>query len=124
MATANYMLGIPGETASDIEDTLALHEELKPDDFGYFVFYPYPGTSLFKLCADKGYLPENLYEFPAHHHASVLKLPDLSGEEIEHYYDRFTDLRIRDRLGNLPAESAKEARSELTEKIRLDASKG
>lgn len=124
IATANYMLGIPGETASDIEETLSLHDQLKPDDFGYFVFYPYPGTSLFKLCIEKGYLPENLYEFPAHHHASVLDLPDLTGEEIEHYYERFTDLRIRDRLADLPADTGNEARRELAAKIRRDASKG
>lgn len=30
IATANYMLGIPGETRDDMERTLALHAELQP----------------------------------------------------------------------------------------------
>ena len=57
LVTANYILGVPGETRADVEMTLALHERLKPDDFGYFVFYPYPGTALFRECLEKGYLP-------------------------------------------------------------------
>jgi radical SAM superfamily enzyme YgiQ (UPF0313 family) len=43
MVTANYMLGLPGETAEDIEQTLALNEELQPDDF----------EPIFFLCAEK-----------------------------------------------------------------------
>jgi radical SAM superfamily enzyme YgiQ (UPF0313 family) len=124
LATANYMLGIPGETAADIEETLALHEQLQPDDFGYFVFYPYPGTQLFKLCADRGYLPDNLYDFPAHHHGSVLRLPDLTAGEIEHYYQQFTNLRVRDRLADLPASASGQDRQELVQKIQADAGRG
>jgi radical SAM superfamily enzyme YgiQ (UPF0313 family) len=93
LATANYMLGIPGETHDDIEETLALHEELAPDDFGYFVFYPYPGTSLFEICRERGYLPENYLELPANNRQSILNLPDLTKDEIDHYYKVFTGLR-------------------------------
>ena len=115
LATANYMLGIPGETKADIEETLALHDELKPDDFGYFIFYPYPGTSLFKLCEKRGYLPDNPFEFPAHHHGTLLSLPDLSAEDIEYYYDRFTDLRIRDKLAGLSSDAGEDVRQALTD---------
>jgi anaerobic magnesium-protoporphyrin IX monomethyl ester cyclase len=102
LATANYMLGIPGETKEDIEQTLSLHDELHPEDFGYFVFYPYPGTPLFQICKERGYLPENYYDHPANHRASILTLPDLTSEDIEYYYNKFTQLRVRDRLQKLP----------------------
>lgn len=124
LATANYMLGIPGETRDDIEETLALHDELKPDDFGYFVFYPYPGTSLFKLCTERGYLPDKPFEFPAHHHGTVLSLPDLSAADIEYYYNRFTELRIRDKIASLPADAGEDALQALKDQIRRDAFKG
>ena len=97
-----YMLGIPGETKDDIERTLTLHEQLQPEDFGYFVFYPYPGTSLFQECKDKGYLPGNYYDLPANHRRSILMLPDLSKEDIDVYYSKFTELRIHDHMKNAP----------------------
>lgn len=93
MVTANYMIGLPGETADDIEQTLALNEELQPDDFGYFVFYPYPGTSLFYMCQEKGFLPENWLELPANNRQSILNLPDLTKKDIEYYYNTFTEVR-------------------------------
>jgi anaerobic magnesium-protoporphyrin IX monomethyl ester cyclase len=95
---ANYMLGIPGETRADVEETLALHDRLAPDDFGYFVFYPFPGTHLFKLCQDRGYLPDDYLERPANHRQSILKLPDLDQDEIAELFDRFKAARARDHL--------------------------
>ncbi len=109
LVTANYMLGLPGESAEDIEATLALHEELQPADFGYFVFYPYPGTHLFRVCRDNGYLPEDYRDLPVDHQRSILRLPGLGAETIAHYYDRFTELRerlYRERYGGLPGTGA------------------
>jgi len=124
LATANYILGTPGETRADIEETLALHDELKPDDFGYFVFYPYPGTSLFKLCRDRGYLPDNPLDFPANHHSTVLSLPDLSADDIEEYYHRFTEVRIRDQLAKLPVGTDAQTRDALIEQTQQSAATG
>lgn len=106
IATANYIIGSPGETAGDIEMTLALHEELQPFDFGCFVFYPYPGTALYWLCRERGYLPDGFDELPANHRRSVLRLPDLTPEQIEHYYERFTRLREHDQLAHLGQDAA------------------
>jgi radical SAM superfamily enzyme YgiQ (UPF0313 family) len=93
LVTANYMLGLPGETPVDAEETLALAAELPADDFGYFVFYPYPGTPLFTICRDRGYLPDDYLERPANHRESILRLPDLSPADIAALYERFTALR-------------------------------
>jgi radical SAM superfamily enzyme YgiQ (UPF0313 family) len=105
--TANFMLGLPDETRDDLEMTLELAEELATTsgmlDFGYFVFYPYPGTLLFKLCQERGYLPRGYEELPANHRASILALDTLTPDDIAEYYDRFTALRRRlyaDRYGD------------------------
>jgi radical SAM superfamily enzyme YgiQ (UPF0313 family) len=95
MLTANFMLGLPGETRDDLQMTLDLAEELDVLDFGYFVFYPYPGTHLFRVCVDAGYLPADYLQRPANHRESILDLPDLSKADIAEFYDRFTDLRRR-----------------------------
>ena len=93
LATTNYMIGIPGETAKDIEETLVLNEKLAPDDFGCFVFYPYPGTVLFEVCRENGYLPEHYLDLPAADGHSILTLPGLTKDEISHYYNVFGRVR-------------------------------
>lgn len=95
LVTANYMLGMPGETPEDLDQTLSLAEELDAFDFGYFVFYPYPGTALFRVCLERGYLPPDYEEQPANHRRSILRLPTLTQDDIDSAYDRFTALRAR-----------------------------
>ncbi|MCP3959016.1 MAG: B12-binding domain-containing radical SAM protein [bacterium] len=109
MVTANYMLGIPGETREDLEMTLALAEELDAYDFGYFVFYPYPGTQLFEVCREAGYLPEDFHRLPARHNESVLDLPGLTRDDVAELYDRFTELRERLYLGRYAGPAGGEA---------------
>lgn len=110
--TANFMLGLPGETREDLQMTVDLAEELAVLDFGYFVFYPYPGTALFQLCKEKGYLPPDYLERPANHRASILRLPDLGDDDIGEYFDKFTALRRKlyvERLGVAPPELVADA---------------
>lgn len=95
MVTANYMLGVPGETRDDLRQTLELAEQLEAYDFGYFVFYPYPGTELFRVCEAESYLPEDYMTLPANHRQSILNLPGLSQDDISEFYDEFTALRER-----------------------------
>jgi radical SAM superfamily enzyme YgiQ (UPF0313 family) len=109
LLTANFMLGLPGETRADVEQTLELAEQLDVADFGYFVFYPYPGTHLFEECLSRGYLPANYMQQPANHRESILELPDLSRDDIAEFYDRFTALRQKlyaKRYANAEAASA------------------
>jgi radical SAM superfamily enzyme YgiQ (UPF0313 family) len=111
MVTANYMIGLPGETVNDIQLTFNLHETLEPDDFAYFIFYPYPGTRLFQVCRDKGFLPDNWLELPANNRQSILNLPDLTKEDIGHYYHKFTQARERaymNRYGTVLSKQAKD----------------
>lgn len=89
LATANYIIGLPGETAADIEMTLALHERLEPDDFQWFVYHPLPGTRLFDLCRERGYLPDDFLDRSPCERESVLSLPDLSQSDIQYYCDKF-----------------------------------
>jgi radical SAM superfamily enzyme YgiQ (UPF0313 family) len=93
--TANYMLGLPEETRDDLQMTLDLAERLDAYDFGYFVFYPYPGTQLFHHCEERGYLPADWLHRPANHRQSILTLPTLTPDDIAEYYEKFTDLRVR-----------------------------
>ncbi len=92
---AEYTFGLPGETRHDLEATFKLHQQLSPFDLDYQVFFPFPGTPLFELCRDKGYLPANYLDLALNHHTSFLTLPSMSREEIERAYARFTRIRER-----------------------------
>lgn len=118
IVTANYMLGIPGETRADVEATLALHDRLAPDDFGYFVYYPYPGTRLFELCQERGYLPDHPLDLPADHRRSILKLPGFGEGDIAELYERFTALRVRDHLRRAGTRLGEPERERLVAELR------
>ena len=124
LVTANYMLGLPTETREDLEQTIELHKQLQPDDFGYFVFYPYPGTRLFHFCKEKGYLPENYLELPANHRESILNLPSLSMADITEFYDRFTELRQTSHLNRSTEPMTAEHEKKMMEDIQKCAATG
>ena len=58
-ATFN-MVGLPGEGAKEILDTIKLNARLKVDFTYTSIFYPFPNTSLHKLCEDKGLLTDRV----------------------------------------------------------------
>jgi len=124
LATANYMIGIPGETRENLQQTLNIQEQLQPDDFGYFVFYPYPGTPLFKVCLDNGYLPANYLDLPANHRESILSLPGLTKADIAECYDQWTKVRIQHTLDRYGSNYATEDQQLTTELIEQCASVG
>lgn len=88
------MLGIPGETAGMIEETIALNRELQPAGMQFSVFYPYPMTELYDLCVRQGYLEQGEKLDSYYERKSILQLPTLSDEELEVEYDRFQQLKI------------------------------
>jgi radical SAM superfamily enzyme YgiQ (UPF0313 family) len=108
MATANYIIGTPGESREEMAQTIALHQELQPVDFGFFVFYPYPGTELFQLCRDNGYLPEDYLTRPANHRQSILNLPGVTQADIAAVYDEWTRIRVDSALRRVPARRPEE----------------
>lgn len=101
ITTANYMLGLPFETHDDLEETFKLHARLDPHDFGYFVFYPFPGTTLYRVCVENGFLPKDYLERPCVHRESILDLPDLTKDDIRAAYDRFTEVRVQKQIERL-----------------------
>lgn len=117
IVTANYMMGMPHETPDDLAQTLQLAEELESYDFGYFVFYPYPGTALFRECREKGYLPPDYENIPANHRQSILRLPTLTQADIDDCYNKFTALRTR-------IYAARDTRSDATEHVEQCARNG
>ena len=124
MTTANYMLGLPGETREEMQQTIDLHHAIEPDEFGYFVFYPYPGTPLFHHCRQHGYLPENYLDLPANHRQSILDLPGITKDDITEMYDRWTAIRVANGWRRFAGGTDESGRRAIAEQIEAHAASG
>ncbi|MCB0221751.1 MAG: B12-binding domain-containing radical SAM protein [Chrysiogenetes bacterium] len=100
---AFYQIGFPGETIDDIEDSIELHRQLNPDFSNIAVFYPFPGTQLYREAEKNGWMKpgtviaerisertfSNFFEAELHKFHSVLNLPTLSPEDLVEMGQKF-----------------------------------
>ena len=56
-----FIIGQQTETASDIDDSLALAKELKPNYAHFTVFCPYPGTEIYMNGLETGIIKEDVW---------------------------------------------------------------
>ena len=50
---ANIMLGVPTETREDVDLTMSMVREMKPDHFSPTTYSPYPGSGLYEHCKER-----------------------------------------------------------------------
>ncbi len=82
------MIGLPYETAETIEETIKLNQEIKPDVVFVSVFQPYPGTELYELCKNNGWLTKLQLE-GYFGNKTILNQPSISKEKVAYYYNIF-----------------------------------
>ena len=87
---ATFMIGNPEETREDLEKTLALAKEIKPDFVSFFHTTPFPGTELMEMCIKNGWLKNIDYSKLSLKHKPELKI-NFSEDEL---------LKIRARFQN------------------------
>jgi radical SAM superfamily enzyme YgiQ (UPF0313 family) len=56
---ANFVIGIPGETWEEIRQTFKFAEECDFDLVHFHIATPVPQTDLYKICKEKGYIPDD-----------------------------------------------------------------
>ena len=88
--TVNNIMGFPDETRELIFDTIELNRHVQSATINAFLFNPYKGTDLYKVCKEKGYLPDQNDEkvvdaalsedFP--YFKTILNLPTISKKEL------------------------------------------
>ena len=81
------MLGLPTETLEEYEMTIEMVRECKPSVIHMSIFYPYPGTDLYKMCAYMG-LIDKLKPDIGRNKAS-LDMPQFTRKQIQKAYDMF-----------------------------------
>ena len=76
------MIGLPGETYSDHLETVRINRLCQPDRNHTGVFFPYPGTDLYRHCANLG-LPVGRLDVRRERMHAVMDLPGFSARQIQ-----------------------------------------
>ncbi len=81
MTIANVVLGFPGETEETAKATIRFVKELNPDDVGFYVATPYPGTPMYEQVIANGWL--RVTDFDKYDTAGpTFETPQLSMEKL------------------------------------------
>lgn len=88
--TVNNILGFPDETRELVFDTIELNRYVQSATINAYLFNPYKGTDLYRVCEEKGYLPKEndeqvvdialSQEFP--YFKTVLNMPTITKKEL------------------------------------------
>jgi len=76
------MMGLPGESYIDFQETIRINRICQPDWVGVSIFYPYPGTDLYRLCSDRNLLREPI-STKMERSLAVLDLPGFGKNKIQ-----------------------------------------
>jgi radical SAM superfamily enzyme YgiQ (UPF0313 family) len=74
------MVGLPTETLRLALRTARFNAEIEPDLALSFIFFPYPGTELRRVCADEGFLTDR--EFDHYQVGGALHMPQFGEGDI------------------------------------------
>jgi len=92
LATKSYnIVGFPFETKEYHKDTVGINAEINPDTHVCYIFNPYPGTRLFDVCVENGFLDSGYFRHEFIHRTdSPLRMPQFSRDEILSCYRNFS----------------------------------
>jgi radical SAM superfamily enzyme YgiQ (UPF0313 family) len=79
------LIGIPGETESECQETIDLARQCQPDFIYPSIFFPYPGTVLYDKCQEMGLLTTKI-NYKNERIRATLDLPGFSKSRIQKAY--------------------------------------
>ncbi|MFH1798608.1 MAG: radical SAM protein [Candidatus Omnitrophota bacterium] len=102
---ANFVIGMPGETWSEIRETLCYAETCGSDYVKIFIANPISGTKMYDMAKEKGYIVGDDYEINWRY--GRVKTPEFNPKDISilrvYEWDRinFTDLAKRKKTADI-----------------------
>lgn len=73
-----FILGIPGETENDFNETIKMIKELPFGMISTNFYTPLPGTKLYDDCVSKGYIASNYFDGVSRFNTPILETPDFN----------------------------------------------
>ena len=88
---AYNLVGLPGETPEDFQQTVELNRRCQPTRSYIGIFYPYPGTHLEQVCVERGITVPPL-EDGAERYRARLGLEEFPDRQVERAFRKFPTL--------------------------------
>ncbi len=85
------MIGLPFETEQTMLETIALNRRIRPDWIHLTMFRPFPGTPLYDICQQHGWI-RNVADAHYYQDEPSLEQPQLPREMLLHYYRHFVKM--------------------------------
>lgn len=82
---ASFIIGNIGESKSTIYDTIKFAKKIDPDYYGFAVAMPYPGSELYTVAHEKGYLKDEFENFQIN--KSIINTDTLTSAEVQEMTD-------------------------------------
>lgn len=79
---AYNMIGFPSETRNNIQDTLEINDEIKPDNVQVSIFSPYEGTPLRDMAVMEGFLDKDAKVFTSYYKGTQIRFKNMTAEQI------------------------------------------
>jgi len=87
------ILGLPGEGAKEILDTIKLNAKISPELAIACIYYPFKGTALYNTCLQKNFIKDETIEISKDHFYQVLSLPTIRKKQIGFFYLYFQTIK-------------------------------
>jgi len=87
-----FVIGMPGETLDSIERSIEFAKKLDLDEIAFLLLFLSPGTELYRVCKDKGYLKYEYKEILAEDEIEnriLFETPLISADTLSKYRSRF-----------------------------------
>jgi anaerobic magnesium-protoporphyrin IX monomethyl ester cyclase len=119
-----FILGMPGETPESLRRTRDFALSLDLEGIGIFIATPFPGTELYDLCLEKGYLdPAALSQTEIYEcdgdvlHRPLIETPWLKPSDLSAFYNEFQKQALEKYLSGRPLRRLRRWASNLAARV-------
>ena len=102
LSTGSFMIGNPGETEEEIEETRRFIIENDLDGFGISITTPFPGTKLWEMCKEKKVIPDKINWKEFNLNNLTFALSEIPPERMEQIHQEFLNLVMERNPGMTP----------------------
>jgi anaerobic magnesium-protoporphyrin IX monomethyl ester cyclase len=78
----SFIFGLPGEDRNTVKETIDFIKRTRPNGFEINVAAPYPGTKLYDIALEKGWITKQTDFRSMHQDSSIMGTEELTAEEI------------------------------------------